>query len=79
MSQLTMTAAEAETQGYWTPTGALSDTTVIVGLSGAQQVWACVPGDPQPDPEPVAADTVIASVAAMSEEQKADLRAALGL
>lgn len=33
----------------------------------------------QPDPEPVAPDTVIASVAAMTDEQKAQLRQALGL
>lgn len=32
-----------------------------------------------PDPEPVAADELIDSVAAMTEDQKADLRAALGL
>lgn len=38
-----------------------------------------VPDPPQPDPEPVAADTVIASVAAMSDEQKQQLREALGL
>lgn len=38
-----------------------------------------VPDPPQPDPEPVAADTVIASLAAMTEDQKAALRLALGL
>lgn len=34
---------------------------------------------PDSEPEPVAADTVIASVAAMSDEQKQQLREALGL
>jgi len=32
-----------------------------------------------PDPEPVPADDIIAAVGAMTPEQKADLRAALGL
>lgn len=37
-------------------------------------------GHPEPDlTRPVDADTVIASVAAMTAEQKAELRAALGL
>lgn len=35
--------------------------------------------DPEPDPEPVDPGTVIASIAAMTDEQKADLRQALGL
>lgn len=34
---------------------------------------------PDPDPAPIAADEFIAQVAAMTDAQKADLRAALGL
>ena len=36
-------------------------------------------GEPELQPEPVDPGTVIASIAAMDEAQKADLRAALGL
>ena len=38
-----------------------------------------IPDPPQPDPEPVTPDAVIASIAAMSDDEKAALREALGL
>jgi hypothetical protein len=36
-------------------------------------------GTPEPEPVPVAPDDLIAGIAAMTDTQKADLRAALGL